>query len=126
MFYSSECIEHYKNAWDRIEKKYSDQVEKRRQNALELAAIYGRMLVEKFGAKLVKLVGSTLQPGRFNERSDIDLVVYSMPKENFFNAVAACMNEEFDIDVIPYEDANEFMKKAIERSGVIVYEKQFS
>ena len=98
------------------------EIEKRRQMALQRASEYGKMLCEQFGAKKVMLVGSALQPERFNERSDIDLVVYEMPRENFFFAVTACMNEDIDVDLVPFENANEFMKRAIKESGKKIYE----
>ena len=123
MFYSSETVNFYKKAWKHREEVRLKALEERRQMALERASEYGKMLCEQYGAKRVMLVGSALQPERFNEQSDIDLVVFEMPKENFFFAVTACMNEDIDVDLVPFEDANEFMKKAVKESGKKVYEK---
>lgn len=119
--YSSDCIETYKNIWRRNADSFEKSNEIRRQQALNKSHMLGELLCHSFAASRVTLVGSANISGRFNERSDIDLVVQGMPEQNYFSAVAACMNDEFEVDVIPYENVNERMLQAL-KTGVVVYE----
>jgi predicted nucleotidyltransferase len=121
MNYSKETISRYRESYRRQQSDDAIETETRRQNALTFGKKMANMLGLQHGARQVVLIGSALDPERFNKSSDIDLVVYQMPKENYFNAVAACMNADFDVDLIPFESAHELVLKAVSK-GVVVYE----
>jgi predicted nucleotidyltransferase len=109
MNYSKETISRYRESYRRQQSDDAIDTETRRQNALTFGKKTANMLGLQHGARRVVLIGSALDPERFNKSSDIDLVVYQMPKENYFNAVAACMNADFDVDLIPFESAHELV-----------------
>lgn len=64
-------------------------------------------------------VGSLFLPGRtFTKKSDIDLVVKGLPASKFFSIVNE-VNEmtEYEVDLIPWEDANEYLRSQAEEEG---------
>lgn len=90
------------------------------------AHVYARQtaarLASEFGVHRVVLIGSALAPERYTERSDIDLVVYGLAPGDYFRAVAGCMNADFDIDLIPFEQAHALVLDALAR-GDVLYEE---
>ena|SRR3990167_1842911 len=67
----------------------------------------------------VYLIGSLLDRERFSAGSDIDLVVKGLPKQKYFSMLAEIRDmTQFSVDVIPYEDANRFMREAVEKEGM--------
>ena len=62
-------------------------------------------------------IGSLFDPDRiFGPNSDIDLVVEGIPPERFFSITAAAASlSSFDVDIIPLEKANEFVKQRVGR-----------
>jgi ABC-type enterochelin transport system substrate-binding protein len=64
-------------------------------------------------------VGSLFDPDlAFRETSDIDLVVVGMPAGSFFEASAkAAKMTAFKLDVIPLEDATEYMREVALSGG---------
>jgi predicted nucleotidyltransferase len=121
MNYSKETISRYRESYRRQQSDDIIDMETQRQKALTIGKKLGNMLGFQHGAHRVVLIGSALDPERFNKSSDIDLVVFQMPKENYFNAVASCMNAYFDVDLIPFENAHELVLKAVSK-GMVVYE----
>jgi len=65
-------------------------------------------------------IGSLFDPDRvFGPHSDIDLVVKGIPSERFFSITArAALLTNFDVDIIPLEEADELIKRRIDESGV--------
>jgi predicted nucleotidyltransferase len=121
MKYTDEIITRYRESFGRQQAMHVAETEARRQKAISFAGELARVLCLDYGAKRVVLIGSTLDPDRYNESSDIDLVLFQMPPENYFHSVAACMNPDFTVDLIPYENAHELVKKALV-TGKVVYE----
>ena len=67
----------------------------------------------------IYLIGSLLDRERFSAGSDIDLVVKGLPKQKYFSMLAEIRDmTQFSVDVIPYEDANRFMREAVEKEGM--------
>jgi len=83
------------------------------------------LLVKKYHVKKVVLLGSLLNKGRFGYHSDIDLCVEGIPAGCYFTAVGELLLEaaDFDVDLIPFEDATPEMKERVKR-GRILYEKR--
>jgi len=80
-----------------------------------------RHLAEQCGA-VVYGIGSLFEPDRiFGPRSDIDLVAEGIPPERFLSITArAASLTEFDVDIIPLEDANELIKQRVAEYGVLL------
>ena len=65
-------------------------------------------------------VGSLFDDERaFRESSDIDLVVEGVDPSRFYEASArAAHMTDLELDVIPLEDANEYMRQIVATPGV--------
>lgn len=90
-----------------------------RDRALAQARSIADFLKREYGARVIG-VGSLFESDRqFRDTSDIDLVVESLPAERFFEATAraACMTD-YELDVIPLEDANDYMREVARTKGV--------
>ena len=82
------------------------------------------ILVEKYAVDRIVLIGSFAEPDRFGFHSDIDLCVEGISDSLYFKAVGELLLEadDFDVDVIPIENATPEMKEKIMR-GKVIYEK---
>lgn len=87
--------------------------------ALVIAQRLAQILVDRYGATRVILVGS-LSRGEFAEGSDIDLAVTGVRPEVFFRAGADLEREAcgLEVDLVPLESANSFFVNATSRDGV--------
>jgi predicted nucleotidyltransferase len=76
-------------------------------------------LREKYGA-VVYGVGSLFLEGRpFTEKSDIDLVVKGLPADKFISILTAVDGmTKFQVDLVPYEDANSLMRTTADEEGI--------
>jgi predicted nucleotidyltransferase len=83
------------------------------------------ILVRKYHVSKVVLIGSLLDKNRFGFHSDIDLCVEGLSDELYFKAIGELLLEtdEFDVDIIPFENVSPDMKDRIEK-GQILYEKK--
>lgn len=100
-----------------LEARRNDTAAKCR--ALEDARKIAAFLADECGA-VVYGIGSLFEPGRsFGPRSDIDLVVEGIPPGRFFSITArAALLTNFDVDIIPLEDANDLIKERVSEYGV--------
>ncbi|MFH0925762.1 MAG: nucleotidyltransferase domain-containing protein [bacterium] len=100
------------------------QKEKRYTSAKIIIQKLLEILVKKYDVKKVVLIGSCLNEKKFNFHSDIDLVVKGLPDNAYFKAVGELLIAagEFEVDIIPIENANERMQQYI-KQGDILYEK---
>lgn len=93
-------------------------------NARAQAEGCARLLVERFGAARVYLVGSLARGRGFHRRSDIDLAVSGLPSEHYLAAVDALYGlVDRDIDLIRVEDAADEMSKHVAAEGELLYER---
>ena len=76
-------------------------------------------LRETYGAETLG-VGSLFLEGRpFTEKSDIDLVVKGLPGNRYFSILSEVEKlTTFPFDLVPYEDANGFLRKLADEEGV--------
>ena len=90
-----------------------------KQAALADAHKIARYLIEQCDA-VVFGIGSLFEPDRvFRRRSDIDLVVKGIPPERFFSITAAAAAlSNFEVDIIPLEDATKLIKDRVDEYGV--------
>lgn len=82
-------------------------------------------LVKRYHVSRIILLGSLADKERFGFHSDIDLCVEGLSDSFYFKAVGELLLEadEFDIDIIPLEDATPEMKESIKK-GIVLYEKR--
>ncbi|MBM4135451.1 MAG: nucleotidyltransferase domain-containing protein [Nitrospira sp.] len=95
----------------------------------ETAKKAAEILVEKFGAGQVYLIGSLLSEDDFTEHSDVDIAVSGLKTEQYFKALSfiwGLFPKGINLDLIPIEDADEYVKTRILTEGVILYDKEQS
>lgn len=99
---------------------------RRAEEARAEAERIARAIVERCGAAIRRIVlfGSVAKGRPFTELSDIDLAVEADSPEAFFRAVATALRSDFDVDVVDPADARPVLREAIERDGVVLYERR--
>ncbi len=82
------------------------------------------ILIRKYHVRKIILIGSLTDKQRFGFHSDIDLCVEGLPDKLYFMAVGELLLEadEFNIDIIPLENATPKMKERVEK-GRLLYRK---
>lgn len=97
------------------------QRERRYRRARALLEDLMRILVEKYQVKKIVLIGSCLPKDSFHFHSDIDLCVKGLEGSLYFKALGELLIRagEFDVDLIPRENATERMKGYIEKGEVL-------
>jgi len=85
-------------------------------------------IVARCGASIrrVVLFGSVAKGRPFTPLSDIDLAVEADSPAAFLEAVAAALGSDFEVDVVDPADARPALREAIERDGVVLYERRSS
>jgi len=112
-------ISSYVAGWQQRELKECQELETRRQHAVEEAKIIARFLGETIGARQVIGIGSAFDPERFSRRSDIDLVAFGLPKDRYFSILSQIMLiTNFEVDLVPYESASALLKQRVAEEGV--------
>ncbi len=101
-----------------------EQRKNRYQKARKVTEKLVKTLVGRYHVKKIVLVGSILNEDRFHEHSDIDLCVAGLSDKDYFQALGELTMEagEFNIDLIPIEDASERMRDYISK-GEVLYER---
>lgn len=95
--------------------------------AREAAGKAAEVLVEVFGAEQVYLIGSLTSEERFAESSDVDMAVSGLGVEKYFGALSRIWRlfpKGMELDLIPMEEADEYLKSKILTEGVILYDKK--
>ncbi|MEK7729731.1 MAG: nucleotidyltransferase domain-containing protein [candidate division KSB1 bacterium] len=78
-----------------------------------------RFLRENHGCRRVVGIGSAFNEKEFTELSDIDLVVYGLPKKKYFSICAELRElTRFEVDLIPAEDARPLVLERVAAEGV--------
>ena len=109
----------YVAGWQHRAREEKRQIEERRQKALAEAQKIAGFLGASIGVAKVIGIGSTLDAERFDKRSDIDLVVVGLPKGRYFSTLGEItLMTDFQVDLIPYETAGDFLMQRITEEGV--------
>jgi len=112
--------------WTGIFARWHAADEARRRLLLqrrEQADVLARMLVARFGAERVVLFGSIAR-GESQGRLDIDLAVAGVSRDRELGAIALLGDEAgCSVDLVRLEDANPRLAAAIERDGIVLYER---
>ena len=99
-------------------RRRSEALRARRAELLARLPEVARVLVESFGCTRVALLGSLRSGELFDERSDVDLAVWGLAKERYFSALAEAEERlGAPVDLIPYEEATESMRRTIDRTA---------
>jgi predicted nucleotidyltransferase len=103
-----------------LKKRDTEKMERIRSEALERAGKVALLLKGKYGAKRVIIFGSVVRKAYIHERSDIDLLVEGINKEDFlragFDACAAAT--PFNVDIIPIETAHDYIVASAIKEGM--------
>ncbi len=120
---ASDKLARFRSAWRRRERNRRRKCEILRQKAYQEAGLLTTILVAHQGVYKVVLFGSTLDQERFCETSDIDLAVWGLEPQAYYQVRAELENmSSFPVDLVPMEDARPGIKKQIDH-GEILYER---
>ena len=91
------------------------QRSQRREHAWHAARQAADLLKHAYHASRVVVFGSLIDPDRFHPWSDVDLAVWGLAPEDYFEAVARAldMGGEIKIDLLLAERAKPFLQEAI-------------
>lgn len=92
------------------------------QRGWQLAYTLASLLREQFGATRVAVFGSLNQPDWFDAHSDLDLVVWGIPKTRFYQAVAAvtALSSEFEVDLVDGDACLPHLSQTIEKEAISI------
>ena len=113
----------YIEAWQKRLRQEREALDQAAQQAREQAQVCAKVLVEKYGAERVYLIGSLARGSSFHPRSDIDLVVAGIAPKRYF-AVLADIAERAgrEVDLILLESATPTLLEYVANEGVLLYE----
>lgn len=90
-----------------------------RDRALSDARRIADFLRTTYDAQVIGIGSLFESPRRFRRDSDIDLVVKNLAPQVFFCACEeADALSDFDVELIPWETANELIRSIVEKRGV--------
>ncbi|GBF79365.1 nucleotidyltransferase family protein [Aphanothece sacrum] len=97
----------------------------RREKAWKLAQNLADLLRSKYQAKQVIIFGSLTDPNWFDAYSDIDLAVWGISAEQFYQAVGMVtgISDEFKVDLIDGETCQTQLREIIEKKGIKILAK---
>jgi len=109
----------YVLAWRRRTKIEEESRKALASKAMEAARRAARILSAQFGAGKVILFGS-LAAGTFAKDSDIDLAVAGLPSKDYWKALVRIEEGHgFEINLVPYEEALDHIRRAID-DGIVL------
>lgn len=107
----------YRSIW----KKRERDARRARLSAIEKAKHIAKVLKEKYHAKESILFGSLLwRPDFLWSGTDIDMMVMGLDRNDYFKILAEVseMARPFEIDLIPFEKAEESIKRRAIKEGL--------
>jgi len=105
------------------EYKPTEKLEAKKQNLISMAKKCAKLLKEKYKVKRIFLIGS-LAYGIVHDKSDIDLVVEGLASAQYIKALvdlSDILQWRVEVNLIPFEDAFESLKKKILKKGKLIY-----
>lgn len=113
----AELRESWARRWDAEEARDLEA----REQAMTRLPLLVELLVKRFGARAVVLVGS-LARGPFRADSDIDLVVAGLSATDFWRAGVALEDAAGrHVDLIPWEDISDEMRHTVADHGRLLH-----
>ena len=103
-----------------IIKREKEGIDRLRTEARAGARKVAELLKNKYGAKRVILFGSLVSKKYLHKRSDIDLLVEGIEKDDFLRAGfdASVIAKPFEVDIIPIETADKEILERAKKEGV--------
>ncbi|NUO81633.1 nucleotidyltransferase domain-containing protein [candidate division KSB1 bacterium] len=112
-------IKPYVEGWRKRNAEAEAIMAERKKLAFQEARKIAQFLREAHGCARVVGIGSAFSQKDFTEHSDIDLVVYGLPKGKYFSICAEIRDfASFEVDVIPAEDARPLVLERVVQEGV--------
>jgi predicted nucleotidyltransferase len=114
-------FEAYLTGWRERARRERADAEQAAGRALAIARRLAQVLVDRYGAGRVLLVGS-LARGDFGLGSDIDLAAEGVPDDRFFAAGAEleALAGGFRVDLVPLESATAAFRERAAAEGVVL------
>ena len=108
---------------ERLQREKVDALAIHKAQALEeVQALVGKFLLVDSGIIKIILFGSLARDDVSSLNSDIDLAV-SCSSEHFLMLVAHAQDSPFKVDLVELSTADNRIKDAIAREGMVLYEK---
>jgi predicted nucleotidyltransferase len=119
---SPEQMAIYRSTARQRQQQYEVELAERHRRAWEVAQQAGQLLKADFQAQKVAVFGSILTPGRFHERSDVDLAVWGLAEPRYYRAVSRLLDLDpiISVDLVEAEFASPGLMRVIEREGVLL------
>lgn len=116
-------VKKYLPYWKDQIKRQIELSKKWRMDAYREAGTIAQMLHQRYGVRVVYLIGSVARGDvYFYEKPDIDLAISGLKDRYFFKALSTIESKSnYHVDLIPLEDANDRIKEAVKREGVLLY-----
>ncbi len=114
-------LELYQQAWRNRQLAETAALQEKARAAYQVATQAACLLKGELGVKRVWLFGS-LARGTFGVRSDIDLAVEGLDPSLLYKTVGRLqgLNPEFEIDLIPIEEARPSIRESIITEGILL------
>lgn len=118
---TSKAMEIYRASAQRRHQATQKQIERRRQQAWNVAHQAATLLKHNFAASKVAVFGSLLQSW-FSLSSDIDLAVWEIDPQNYWLAVAQLQDlaADFNVDLIDMSYCPDPLKAKIAQEGQVL------
>lgn len=98
-------------------EQYLLQMKQRQKKGLIIAKKCANFLKNKYGVIKVVLFGSLLDYEKMNHYSHIDIAVWGLPEQDYFQAVGFLLEiaDNFSIDLVEVQNAKPYILDAIEQ-----------
>lgn len=104
-----------------ILREREENISRLKTEAMEEAKRLANLLRESYVFERLYLFGSTVKDKRYSKNSDIDMAVRGMSEDVYLKAYAFLIrNSTFNIDLKPWEDMTDSIKRNIEREGILL------
>ena len=115
----TESLDPYRETLRRRERSERDCSERRRDEGRAAAQQVARFLRRTYDVSRVVLFGSVAGDETLGPRSDIDIAVWGLPEEAYYEAIAKVqgVGAPFKVDVIRVEQAPASLREAVEQEG---------
>ena len=90
------------------------------QQAWDIARAAAQLLRERFGATRVVIFGSLAHRRWFCPSSDIDLVAWGIPSDQYYRAVAVVtgLSADFKVDLVDPDSCRASLRRVIAQEGI--------
>jgi predicted nucleotidyltransferase len=115
----SDSLSTYRATMQRREARAHQEQEQRRTEARAAARHVARFLRDEYGASRVVLFGSIAREGYLSSHSDVDLAVWDLDAEDYYEAVGRAQDEgaPFAVDLVRMEQAPDSLKIVVREEG---------